>query len=147
MKPLKRKPNWRPLLEAAMDRYHGRAFEWGKVDCVTLQADAVRAMTGRDLMKGFRGKYASPKESLKLLRSVGYRSMAEYLAAHFEKGEQALAIAGDLALVPSDDDGFDGFAGGVVLGAQIAVMTSTGFGVVSLIGTKNDRRVIFKVPV
>lgn len=64
-----RKDNWPEILAseiAAADR----PFVWGEWDCCLFAAHVVRAMTGEDFAKSFRG-YRTKNDALKLLKQHG----------------------------------------------------------------------------
>lgn len=53
-----------------------RPFSWGFHDCALFAGGAVKAMTGRDFVGDWRGKYRSAAGSLKMLRRSGYADVS-----------------------------------------------------------------------
>lgn len=79
-----RRPDWLPRLEAALARARFRPFRWGVQDCCLFPADCVRAMTGVDLARGWRGRYRSLRGALRLLAECGgVEGLAERCAAPY----------------------------------------------------------------
>jgi hypothetical protein len=133
-----REENWPSVLAAALEAARARPFEWGQHDCVMFALDTVRAMTGADLARPFRGRYASLKGALAYLASHG-GALSAMLDATFDTAGLAevhpnFAQRGDLAFVLNSGEAveraglaqpFDG-ALGLVVGATIAVVPSAG---------------------
>lgn len=68
---LRRLPDWPARLSAFVAARRGVAFAWGENDCVLFAADAVLAITGRDLALSVRGSYASAGGALRTLEPLG----------------------------------------------------------------------------
>lgn len=72
----------RPVYLAVNRLIAGRAFVWGRSDCMTVIADWVRERTGTDPMRDLRGTYASAAECQ---RVTGYfRDPVGVVAAQLE---------------------------------------------------------------
>lgn len=67
---LERIPDWADKLTALFERRQGIPFAWGGNDCVSFACDAVEAITGRDPLGGYRGRYASEAEALEHLAGL-----------------------------------------------------------------------------
>ena len=67
----RRKPDWPRLLNEYIAKALKRQFRYGRHDCCTFACGAVRAMTGVDPMKPFRGAYKNEKEAASALRTIG----------------------------------------------------------------------------
>lgn len=114
-----RLPKWRGLLSNYLIEVDGVAFRPGKHDCALFCAGAVRAMTGFDAAKGWRG-YRTLKEGGKRLQQAGYESWWDMIADR-ECDTSQLNI-GDVALVEQDEE----LAGGICIGSHIAVLAPSG---------------------
>lgn len=125
--PLRRLDDWRARLAAEMDRQRRDPFAWGKHDCaIGFAAGIVEALTGVDMARGFRGKYASPRGALKLLKDEGAESLHAFVAARLPAVHPAFANVGDLGLVASD--GPLGEALCMIDASGLVVMTEQGHG-------------------
>jgi len=131
-----REKGWQIALSAYISECKRSSFEPGKLDCALFAAGAVKAMTGKDLAKGYRG-YKSLHGGFRKLREKGFADHIELAAAHLEECGPAFARAGDLAVV----DGDDGEAIGIVQGRFVYVMTPGGVGLVSRSKIKKAFRV------
>ncbi len=68
---MKRYPNWPQILETEIARAARRRFAWGKWDCALFAANVVRAMTGEDPAKAYRGRYKTEVGSRRALKRYG----------------------------------------------------------------------------
>lgn len=101
-------------------------FRPGRLDCSLFAGGAVKAMTGEDYTKDFRGKYKKIETGQKLLKSKGFNDHIEYVASIFEEHPSPLfARRGDIAVV-TDMNGFPAL--GIVQGENIYVMELNGIG-------------------
>lgn len=125
---MKRVPNWRSALDAAVDAHRGVPFTWGRHDCSLFAADCVLAMTGEDPAARFRGRYKTPKGAAGALKRAGFASQVNVVAAHFSEIHSSRAGVGDIAIVPKGEL----MSLGIVIGPEIAVLTLAGLGVVPL---------------
>lgn len=116
-----RLPGWRKALTAYLAQVDGVKFRPGKHDCALFCAGAVKAMTGFDGARGWRG-YRTLNEGQKRLASDGFAEWWDMLA---DRETKEVRI-GDVAVVKHDD----ALAGGICLGSQIAVVTPAGRGLV-----------------
>ena len=127
MQHLTRLDDWRARLAAEMDRQRRDPFTWGKHDCaIGFAAGIVEALTGVDMAQGYRGKYASPRGALKLLKDEGADSLHAFVAARLPEVHPAFANVGDLGLVASD--GPLGEALCMIDASGLVVMTEQGHG-------------------
>jgi hypothetical protein len=90
----------------------GRAFRYGRHDCVTFGAGWVLARTGRDLLAGL--DYGSLREGRAILAAAGHEGLADAAGALLPEIQRLRAQPGDLALVRG------GF--GIVTGPTIACL-------------------------
>lgn len=127
MQHLTRLDDWRARLAAEMDRQRRVPFAWGKQDCaIGFAAGIVEALTGVDMARGFRGKYASPRGALKLLMDEGADSLTAFVAARLPEVHPAFANVGDIGVVASD--GHLGQALCMIDASGLVVMTEQGHG-------------------
>lgn len=131
---LKRKPDWQARLISYIGAQAGRPYAEGDWDCALFAAGAVRAMTGRDLARGWRG-YRSIAEGLAALRAAGLRDHVALAAKHLPEIRTtegapwpAGACPGDLAVVPVPE----GEALGIVQGPKIYLLSAAGLVTVPL---------------
>lgn len=62
---IKKKENWAILLSKYLQKVENRQFRWGSHDCIMHSANAVKAMTGVNLSKGF--KYKTKAKAYKII--------------------------------------------------------------------------------
>lgn len=101
-------------LEQTRQRFEGTAFQWGRFDCLTMVRAHLVAMGHRGLPKLPRYKNAIGAQ--RALKEQGVKTLAELMDRYLEPIAPAEALAGDIVLVPSEDDG-----------SGEALMVSTGF--------------------
>jgi hypothetical protein len=136
---LVRMDNWPGLLEVALQERARRAFAWGKQDCCMFAAAMVKAMTGRNLARGFayKGKLGAAKL---LKREGGVEGLIEGIAARYGLAEHQgvfYARRGDVCLIKLAD----GEALGICMGAKIAGAGPKGVEFVPLAQAKRAWRV------
>lgn len=134
---IQKKPNWRSELFAFVEASVREPFAAGKNDCALFAAGAVRAMTGHDPAKGWRGKYRTLKTGKKRLKEAGYSDLGEMAAAHFPEVPPLMAQVGDIATIEGDEDPVLG----IVQGAFIWVRMIDGIGSRPLTDAKRVFRV------
>jgi hypothetical protein len=91
-------PDWETRLAAYIQACRGKVFAYGKHDCCTFAAGAVRAMTGHDPMAEFRRRYRTAKGSIRALRRIGRGNLEKTIDAKFPVKPVAQAMRGDLAM-------------------------------------------------
>lgn len=94
--PIRRHADWQPRLAAFIESRLAAHFVWGANDCCLFAADAVAAMTGRDLARHLRG-YATERAAQRLVRQLGGMA-AIATAALGEPIAPPLARVGDIVL-------------------------------------------------
>lgn len=125
---LRRRPDWRTRLVAAVDDFRGAPFAWdGAHDCGMFFADVVLAVTGTDIAEPLRGRYRSKAGAFRALRSLGFDDHVAYVASLLpEIDNPAMARAGDGAVIETAD----GPALAIVAGATISCYAPSGLGFV-----------------
>ncbi len=107
---------WQARLAAYLNDCSRRPLVYGQHDCALFAAGAVQAMTGLDLAADWRGRYATLRGGLRVLRAQGYADQVALAAAHLP--EAATPRPGDLAVIDTPH----GPALGVVQGAMVYVL-------------------------
>jgi hypothetical protein len=117
-----RHPDWPHRLAAAIGAACTTPFAWSRHDCPTFAFDARRALTGEDAAALWRGQYNSYRGGLRLMRRLGWPTLAAMGDALLGEPLAAplLAQRGDIVL-SSDGHGF-----GVCLGATAVGMAPKG---------------------
>lgn len=101
------------LLHRYLAEVRGRAFEPGKWDCALFAAGWVKACTGKDPARGWRGKYRSISRGLAMLRDAegtDHVGLADRWAKPVSGWMQARP--GDLAVVMDGEHPCFGIVGG-----------------------------------
>lgn len=90
--------NWPAKLNKYITANRDNQWEMGVHDCCTFAAGAVKAITGEDHMKEFRGKYNTPENSDEALTTIGDGDLYRTLAKKFGKPVHgAMGQKGDVA--------------------------------------------------
>jgi hypothetical protein len=114
-----RKPDWKIRLITYLGEAARKPFQPGKHDCALFAAGAVKAMTGQDFARGYRGRYRTLKGGVKALQSRGFADHIALAASLLPEVPTAFAGPGDLAVVDTPQ----GPALGVVQGEGIYLLT------------------------
>lgn len=119
---MRRLPDWPARLDAAIEAARARPFAWGSMDCCLFAADVVHALTGEDHAAAFRGRYASRREAVALLATLGGLEavLTSVLGPRLAQARQAQR--GDVVLTRTPG----GPAVGVCCGARAAFAAPTG---------------------
>lgn len=91
-------------------------FAWGEHDCCTFAAGAVYAMTGKDPIAEFRGRYSTQRGAVLALKRYGGGDLESTIDAKFSERKIGFARRGDLAFVARKNDGLG--CVGVVTGSD-----------------------------
>lgn len=97
-----RAPDWEERLGDYLASRDGAVFAYGKIDCALFVAGAVKAMTGKDPARGFRGKYRSQASAVRAITQAGFESLSALMDAKFNNVPVAFAQRGDIVM---DQDG------------------------------------------
>lgn len=117
------------MLDAYLAKVRRRKFRPGSHDCGLFVAGWVKALTGEDYGKRWRGRYRSMAGLAEIMAEEGYASHVDYVASLFEEIPPALAQTGDLAVVAGE-------ALGVVASDRVFVLRPDGLGHVSRLQTE-----------
>lgn len=95
---------WDVVLLEFADAVIKEEYEWGTSDCVSVTRRALSAILGRDPWKDHIGTWKTMRGALKVVKKI---DPAEVLLASgaVEVGYN-FASAGDVALLPDEDDGY-----------------------------------------
>lgn len=96
-----RAPDWQKRLRDTLARYRGATVVCGSLDCGTLWADAVLAVTGVDRLAEFRGTYDTEDGALRALAKAGFASASQLADALFTPVLPGDLHRGDLGFAPS----------------------------------------------
>ena len=110
-----RRGDWQSRLQAHILDWQDKPFRYGRFDCALFAAGAVKAMTGFDPARGFRG-YRSEAEGLRKVKAKGFADHVAVFEARFERATRL--CAGDIAVIETGEIR----ALGVVQGRGIYVM-------------------------
>lgn len=119
---LARLPDWQPRLHRWLLTVPGQPIRPGRHDCCLFMAGAIAAQTGVDLAAPWRGRYTTMAGGRRVLRKHGYDDHVALVADHLPEGHVSQALAGDIAIVPTEE----GPAGGVVQGGAVYVLGQDG---------------------
>lgn len=95
-------------------------FAWGRHDCLLWCANCAKAITGQDPAAHLRGRYKTAAGAARVMKTEGWRDLADVAASMFSEIPVASAQSGDWAHVVNDD-GTDTL--GVVMGGMIVART------------------------
>jgi hypothetical protein len=82
--------------QKTVDRFKGRKFRDGKADCIQLVAMHARHM-GRPIRVP---KYRDAKSAAKVLRDLGFKTLAEAMDHYFARIEPSEVLMGDIIEMP-----------------------------------------------
>lgn len=120
---------WRARFAAEMDRQRQIPFSWGAHDCfLGLVTEAVRAITGADIGRGFRGRYKSARKAAAVLQEDGFASLGDLMASLLPELEHpSRAGVGDVGIVAHEGDVGEALC--IVDASCLIVMTELGHGI------------------
>lgn len=121
---------WERQLIGYVREVSSQSFRPGTLDCAMFFGGAMLAMTGKDYLEPWKGKYRTIDEAMQMLSDMGYADHIEYVASILpELPSPLMAQRGDCAVV-NDVDGNPAL--GVVQGENIYVMTLNGLSLAKL---------------
>ena len=80
---MKRRKDWERRGLDYLEKVNGRKFRYGRFDCCIFAANMVKATTGQDPMRDFRGKYTSEESAKKALKEIGSGTLCATLRSIF----------------------------------------------------------------
>lgn len=101
MKPLIRRQK---AVEATMERFRGKAFAWGSVDCAKMVAFHLKQL-GIKVRLSKAGTYKTAIGARGALKRLGYDNLTAAMDGHgFERIAPAFAMMGDVVAFASDHE-------------------------------------------
>lgn len=94
--------DWDVALVQFASTMQGKPFKYGTTDCAYVVRGALKAMYGKDLLRGM-GSYRTLRDARKLAKSVG--SVPAYLKEHLgcKRIRRNFTQAGDIVVLPGDE--------------------------------------------
>lgn len=123
-----RLPDWEPRLSAYLAKVASKPHSYGKHDCLLFTAGAVKAVTGKDLARGHRGKYKSAASSARYLCKLGFDTPAAMIDSLLPEKPVGFAMRGDIV---ADEEGVPG----VCIGGDAV-----------FVGMEGEREGLFRAP-
>jgi hypothetical protein len=96
------------IAQAALDRFQGEPFVWGKNDCARLAAFVLTRAGYKPKLARF-GSYSSARSARRALKSQGMTSMSDALDSieGLLREPPLGALPGDLIAFPAGEEGWD----------------------------------------
>ena len=124
---LTRLSDWRARFAAEMERQRRIPFKWGGHDCfLGMVSGSVKAITGADIGRGWRGRYRSERKAAAVLVEDGFASLGDLMASLLPEQPPAFARVGDLGTVKHGGDVGEALC--IVDAGSVIVMTAEGHG-------------------
>lgn len=92
--------DWDRSLRDYIARAATEPFAWGEHDCALWVSSFCDEVTGSDFASEWRGKYKTEAGAAKLMRSRGYKSVADIASDKLREKPVAFAQRGDAVLHP-----------------------------------------------
>lgn len=100
---LSRYVDWQTRLHRYLCDSKARVMRPGHHDCCLFGAGAIQAQTGTDIASPYRGRYSTFAGGRRVLRRDGYLDHIALIAAHLPEAPVARGVAGDVAILPTED--------------------------------------------
>ncbi len=114
--------DWPDRLQAHIEEWRHKKFEWGKADCALFCLYAEKAICGSSRFDDFIGQYRSAAGSAKALLKIGGGDLAASVGARLREIKPSEAQRGDVALIDTPL----GDALSLVIGDKVAAMGKDG---------------------
>ena len=114
--------DWPDRLQANIEEWRHKKFEWGKADCALFCLYAEKAICGSSRFDDFIGQYRSAAGSVKALLKIGGGDLAASVGARLREIKPSEAQRGDVALIDTPL----GDALSLVVGDRVAAMGKDG---------------------
>lgn len=114
--------DWPERLNAHVDEWRNRPFEWGKSDCALFCLHAEKAITGESRFEDFLGAYDSDIGSIKALKRLGAGDLISTVGQRLEEIPVSQATRGDVASIDTPE----GDALSLVIGDKVAGLGKEG---------------------
>ena len=129
--------DWPDRLQAHIEEWRHKKFEWGKADCALFCLYAEKAICGSSRFDDFIGQYRSAAGSVKALLKIGGGDLAASVGARLREIKPSEAQRGDVALIDTPL----GDALSLVIGDKVAAMSKDGLVFLPLISAKKAWKV------
>jgi hypothetical protein len=127
------------IAQAALDKFQGKPFRWGRTDCAKL-AEFVLKKAGYEPGLASVGTYSTEKAALAALKARKMRSMTE--AVDSVEGLKRIAplgvLPGDLIAFPADVGGWDALVVALGNGRVLGFTERAERGACSIIAARFD---------
>lgn len=101
MKPLVKR---KKATDATIERFRGKAFAWGSVDCAKMVAFHLKQL-GHKVRLSKAGPYKTARGAKGALKRLGYDTLPEAMDGHgFERIAPAFALVGDVVSFDADHE-------------------------------------------
>jgi hypothetical protein len=114
--------DWPDRLQAHIEEWRHKKFEWGKADCALFCLYAEKAICGSSRFDDFIGQYRSAAGSVKALLKIGGGDLAASVGSRLREIKPSEAQRGDVALIDTPL----GDALSLVVGDRVAAMGKDG---------------------
>ena len=114
--------DWPDRLQAHIEEWRHKKFEWGKADCALFCLYAEKAICGSSRFDDFIGQYRSAAGSVKTLLKIGGGDLSASVGARLREIKPSEAQRGDVALIDTPL----GDALSLVVGDRVAAMGKDG---------------------
>ncbi len=94
--------NWQNNLSELIEAKRNEPFSFPSHNCLMFVLDAVKAVTGQDYSKNYRGKYKTEKQAASMLRKVdNVKTTQQLLELKLNQTLQPISFArmGDIVLI------------------------------------------------
>ena len=129
--------DWPDRLQAHIEEWRHKKFEWGKADCALFCLYAEKAICGSSRFDDFIGQYRSAAGSVKALLKIGGGDLAASVGARLREIKPSEAQRGDVALIDTPL----GDALSLVVGDKVAAMGKDGLVFLPLTAAKQAWKV------
>ena len=99
---MKRRGDWEAALAAYLERVRDKPYAYGQHDCLLFVAGSIKALTGKDLARGHRGKYKSATGAKRYLKKLGFSSPEKMLDSLLPAKPVGFAQRGDIVLADNN---------------------------------------------
>jgi len=129
--------DWPDRLQAHIEEWRHKKFEWGKSDCGHFCLYAEKAMCGASRFDDWIGQYSSQNGFARFLVKMGVGDLAASVGARLREINPSKAQRGDVALIDTPA----GDALSLVIGDKVAAMGKDGLVFLPLISAKKAWKV------
>lgn len=129
--------DWPDRLNAHIEEWRHKSFEWGKYDCALFCLYAEKAMYGSSRFEDFVGQYSTDIGSIKALKKFGSGDLIKTVSDRLEEIPVMMANRGDVASIDTPE----GDALSLVVGDKVASIGKDGLVFLPLTSAKRAWKV------